>query len=170
LFGCHHWGENLAERFQSLPGQRTGGSEAPHRGRFGPGREELANSRASGGRQRCQTFQPVQDILLVRFGPVVAASVRFLGFQELQWVGQQRLADLWIPTAVVGVKPLCVARGKLAFCNGVSEDLCVITVGARHRNQDFHRTRRGDLAGNDQALHRFRKHLDQIQSPRHPAL
>lgn len=170
MFGCHHWGENLAKRFYGLPGQRTGGSEPSHRGRFGPGRQELANTRASGRRQRCQTFQPFQDILLVRFGPVVAAPVDFLGFQELQRVGQQRLADFGIRRPVVGVEPLCVARGELAFCNGAGQDLCVITVGARQRNQDLHRARGGDLAGNDQTLHRFRKNLDQIQSAGDPAL
>jgi len=74
--------------------------------RFGPGRQKLADPRRGGHRQRGQTFQPVQDILLVRVGPVTALAVGLLGLQEFQRVVQECLANLGVRGAVVGVEPL----------------------------------------------------------------
>lgn len=118
---------------------------------------------------RGQTFQAFEQLLFRRVRLATGLPVGVLGLQETKGIGQELLSNRGGPGPVMAVEPLDVPRREPSAGNGRGQGLRVCGIGARNRDQAFHRTVRRDLSGDDQLLNRGRQDPDQVQPPRDPA-
>lgn len=89
-------------------------------------------------------------------------------FQKQMRFFKNPLPDARRGIAPGGVDLSCLTAGESMLCQPLGHALAVGRVGARHRDQVFHRYVRGDLAVAHALLYGFGNLVHQRQSPRYP--